>query len=219
VRPFLPFSGRWYAWDIMPIFDPLLLALFVLGLAVPWVLRMVSEEVGERGARKVNGAVFCLVTMALLWGIRDVAHRRAVNILDGRLYSDELPQSVGAFPVMVNPFNWVGVVETESAFHVMRVNTLSANPLPEEAETFQKPQSSPALRAALETPAARIFLDFARFPWAQVEEDEDGYEVSVSDLRFFHPGAQVRGFTLEVNLNKALRTQSAKFFFVAPRPK
>ena len=26
VRPFMPFSGRWYAWDIMFIFDPLLLA-------------------------------------------------------------------------------------------------------------------------------------------------------------------------------------------------
>ena len=26
VRPFLPFSGRWYAWDIMSIIDPLLLA-------------------------------------------------------------------------------------------------------------------------------------------------------------------------------------------------
>ena len=35
VRPFLPFSARWYAWDIMFIFDPLLLLLLLLGSACP----------------------------------------------------------------------------------------------------------------------------------------------------------------------------------------
>ncbi len=53
VRPFLPFSGRWYAWDIMPIIDPLLLALLIVGLAVPWLLRLVSEEVGAPKPRLV----------------------------------------------------------------------------------------------------------------------------------------------------------------------
>ena len=35
VRPFLPFSPRWYAWDIMFIFDPLLLLFLCLGLGFP----------------------------------------------------------------------------------------------------------------------------------------------------------------------------------------
>ena len=51
VRPFLPFSGRWYAWDIMPIIDPLLLVFLLLGLAIPWLLRLISEEVGAKGPR------------------------------------------------------------------------------------------------------------------------------------------------------------------------
>src|SRR5215471_3159555 len=31
VRPFIPFSGRWVAWDILFILDPLLLALLIAG--------------------------------------------------------------------------------------------------------------------------------------------------------------------------------------------
>jgi inner membrane protein len=217
VRPFLPFSGRWYAWDIMSILDPLLLATLIVGLAVPWLLRLVSEEVGARKPRLVPGAVFCLCAMVALWGIRDFAHRRALSILDSRTYSGEVPQRFSALPVAVNPFTWTGVVETETSFHVVRVNALDAKGLAEEMGTFEKPQPSPALAAAMKTPAAKVFLDFARFPWAQVDENEQGYLVSLRDLRFYNPSAQSRSFTLEVQLDKNLQTLSETFYFVAPR--
>jgi len=217
VRPFLPFSGRWYAWDIMFIFDPLLLTLLVLGLGVPWLLRLVSEEVGARKARLVPGAVFCLGAMAALWGVRDFAHRRALSILDSRTYSGEVPQRFSALPVMANPFAWMGVVETETSFHIVNVNALNANRMPEEVGTFEKPQPSPALAAAMKTQAGKVMLDFARFPWAQLEENEEGYRVSLCDLRFYNGSAQSRGFTLEVELDKNLRTRSESFSFAAPR--
>ncbi|MGA3325062.1 MAG: metal-dependent hydrolase [Terriglobia bacterium] len=217
VRPFLPFSGRWYAWDIMPIFDPLLLALLILGLAVPWLLRVVSEEVGARKPRLVPGAIFCLGAMVALWGIRDFAHRRALSILDSHTYSGEDAQRFSALPVALNPFTWTGVVETESSFHVVRVNALDTNGLPEEMGTFEKPPMSPALAAAMNTRAGKIFLNFARFPWAQVDESEQGYSVSMCDLRFYHAAAQSRGFTLEVELDKNLQTRSETFYFAGPR--
>lgn len=217
VRPFLPFSGRWYAWDIMPILDPLLLGLFALGLGLPWLLRLVTEELGGRKMRLMGGAVFCLAAMATLWGIRDFAHRRALSLLDGRIYSDEVPRRFGAFPVMVNPFAWTGVVETDTAFHLVHVNAIDTNAPPEEMAKFEKPQPSTATAAAMRTAAAKVFLDFARFPWAQVEVSEDGYEVSVCDLRFYRPAARSHGFTLEVELDKNLRIQSEAFYFTAPR--
>ena len=217
VRPFLPFSGRWYAWDIMAIIDPLLLAILVLGLAVPWLLRLVSEEVGARKPRLAPGAVFCLGAMVTLWGIRDFAHRRALNILDSHIYSSEVPQRFSALPVAVNPFSWIGVVETTTSFHAVGVNALDANGVPEEMGTFEKPQPSPALTAAMQTPAGKIFLDFARYPWAQADENEEGYQVSLRDLRFFHPSTPVRGFTLEVELDKNLAVRSAIFSFAAPQ--
>ena len=217
VRPFLPFSGRWYAWDIMFIFDPLLLALLIVGLAVPWLLRLVSEEVGARRPRLVPGAVFCLGAMVALWGIRDFSHRRALSILDSRTYSGEDPQQFSALPVVANPFAWMGVVETATAFHVVRVNALDANGLVEEVGTFEKPQPSPALAAAMKTRAGKVMLNFARFPWVQVDESEEGYRVSLCDLRFYNDSARSRSFTLEVELDKNFQTRSQTFYFAAPR--
>lgn len=216
VRPFLPFSGRWYAWDIMFIFDPLLWAIFIAGLGLPWLLRLVSEEVGARKPRVAPGAVFCLAGMVVLWGIRDFAHRRALSLLDSQTYSSEAPQRFSALPVATNPFSWIGIVETESAFHAVEVNVLDTDVQREEAGTFEKPQPSPALSAALDTHAGKVFRDFARYPWAQVEENQEGYLVSVQDLRFFHPSAPSRGFTLEVSLDKNYKPLAETFYFSAP---
>ena len=92
----------------MPILDPLLLALLILGLAVPWLLRLISEEVGAGKPRLVAGAVFSLGAMVALWGIRDFAHRRALNILDSHTYSGEVPERFSALPVAINPFHLDG---------------------------------------------------------------------------------------------------------------
>jgi inner membrane protein len=216
VRPFLPFSGRWYAWDIVFIFDPLLLAFLVLGLAVPWLLGLISEEVGARKPAWSPGAVFALSAMVALWGVRDLSHRRAVNILDGHTYSGENPERLSALPLVLNPFAWTGVVETATAFHVLRVDALEANGDPQDEGTFPKPRPSPALTAAMQTHAGTVFLDFARFPWAQVVADDDGYFVSIRDLRFFQPSAHSRGFTLDVELDKNLQPRSQSFSFSAP---
>jgi inner membrane protein len=219
VRPFLPFSGRWYAWDIIFIVDPLLLAALILGLGVPWLLRLVTEEVGGQKMRTAPGAVFCLGAMLAIWGVRDFAHRRALSILDSHNYSGELPQRFSAFPTMANPFTWTGLVETETAFHAVAVNSLDSNRVPEEIETFAKPQPSPALTAAMKTHGAKVMLDFARYPWVQVDETEDGYQVTLSDLRFFNPSAQSPGFTLQVDLDKNSQTRSEKLYFTAPARK
>jgi inner membrane protein len=216
VRPFLPFSGRWYAWDIMPIIDPPLLALLIFGLGVPWLLRMISEEVGARKPRLVRGAVITLCAMGALWGIRDFAHRRALAILDSRTFASEATQRSGAFPVAASPFTWTGVVESATSFHVVRVNALDADADLEELAALAKPQPSPALAAATQSPAGKILLDFARFPWAQVNETDDAYQVSIEDLRFFHPSSPTRSFILEIELDRNLRPRFEAFHFVAP---
>jgi inner membrane protein len=168
VRPLLPFSGRWFAWDIMPIIDPTLLALLVCGLGLPLLFRLVSEELGARKTGYRRGAVFALAAMILLWGLRDFSHRRALALLEANNYGDEPPVRAGAFPTL-NPFSWMGVVETDSAYHVLPASALASDVAAEYAASFRKPQPSPALVAALQTHVGRVFSNFARFPWAQVE--------------------------------------------------
>ena len=35
VRPFWPFSEKWYSWDIVFIFEPIMFSILLLGLIVP----------------------------------------------------------------------------------------------------------------------------------------------------------------------------------------
>jgi inner membrane protein len=212
VRPFLPFSARWYAWDIMFIFDPLLLMLLCLGLGLPALLRLVSEEVGASKSRPAWGAVFSLCALVFLWGLRDVAHRRVLGFLEGHTYSEEEPIHVGAFPAPFNPFQWTGVVETDMSYNVLPVSALANDVDPRSALKFTKPQASPALDSALRTRTGRIFMDFARFPWAETEEDEEGFDVQIRDLRFY-TNARADGFLTEIELDKALRVRSESFSF------
>jgi len=216
VRLFLPFSPRWYSWDIMFIFDPLLLALLIAGLGLPMILRLVSEEVGIRRARPRWGAVFSLCALASLWGVRDFAHRRVLAQLDAHTYANENPVRMGAFPSPANPFAWTGVVETDSGYHVLPASALAEDVDPDAAQLCHMPDPSPALQSALQTRTARIFMDFARFPWAQVEETDQGFNVSIRDLRFIGGLARSRGFVVDVELDKALHPRAESFTFSSP---
>jgi len=216
VRPFLPFSPRWYAWDIMYILDPLLLASLCLGLGLPWLLRLVSEEVGASRSRPAWGAIFSLCALVFFWGLRDVAHRRVLGSLAAHTYSEQDPLRIGAFPSPLNPFEWTGVVETDAAYEILSTNALDSDVDPQSAQQFRKPEASAALDAALKTRTGRIFMDFARFPWAQAEEYDEGFDVQIRDMRFY-TNYSSRGFLAEIELDKALRVRSESFSFNAQK--
>jgi inner membrane protein len=217
VRLFLPFTDRWYAWDIMFISDVPLLIFMLAAFGVAGVLRLTSEEVGARKPDFRRAAIVVLVALPLLWLVRDVAHRRAVTWLDSHLYAQESPRRVGAFPGPFNPFQWVGVAETATAFHTLEVSAGAfwGEPSAREVRVFYKSETSPALDAALSTRTAEIFLAFARFPWARAEETRDGYVVEMRDLRFFLPQLERRRFVAEIELDRELRPRSEWFRFAA----
>jgi inner membrane protein len=242
VRPLLPFSGRWFAWDIMPIIDPTLLALLVCGLGLPLLFRLVSEELGARKTGYRRGAIFALVAMVLLWGLRDFSHRRVLALLEANNYGDEPPVRAAAFPTL-NPFSWTGVVETDSAYYVLPASALGSDVAADYATSFRKAQPSAALTAALQTHVGRIFSNFARFPWAQVEvmsgaqpgpgqsgaEDTVGQPQTSAGFRGGSPadadgyevrihdlrfGAESGVFQATIMLDRSLRARSETFTFM-----
>ena len=215
VRLFLPFSSRWYAWDIMFIIDPLLLVILIGGIAVPALFRLISEEVGASKPGFRRGAIVSLTMMVLLWGLRDVAHRRVLAQLDSHVYGGENPVRIGAFPTPANPFSWIGIVETGAAYRVIPANALDSDVDTERPRIFFKPDPSPALDAAEKTRTGQIFLDFARFPWANVAETDKGYDVTIRDLRFYSPNEKTPGFVTDIVLDKDLHVLSESFGFAA----
>jgi inner membrane protein len=190
VRPFWPFSEKWYSWDIVFIFEPILFALLVLGLIVPSFFSLIDNEVGARssGPRGRVAATLALLGVVVLWGLRDYEHRRAVSALAARTYQNAEPLRVSAFPTMTNPFRWYGVVETQNFFALSPVDSLGPEVDPEgRLQIRYKPEETPATLAAKNSYLGRVYLDWAQYPITETETVDSpaaGYVVEFVDLRF-----------------------------------
>jgi inner membrane protein len=188
VRPFWPFSEKWYSWDIVFIAEPILWAVLLLGLVVPGFLGLINQEIGvrQKGLRGRRAAIAALAAMVLLWGVRDYEHRRAVNALRARTYGEEQPIRVGAFPTYINPFQWHGVVETRSLYALAEVSSLGPEVGPGDKLDIQyKPEETPVTLAAKRSYLGRVYLDWAEFPMTETEKTPSGgYLVLFYDLRF-----------------------------------
>ena len=198
VRPFSPFLHKWYAWDIIFIIDPYILAALFLGLTVPAIFALVSEDIGarQRTSRGRFGAVFALAFILCLWGFRDFQHRKAVGAMQALSYEGEEAVRARAFPRMFSPFDWYGVVETMSAFHSMTVDSSTPEVNPDgRAEIRRKPPESEVTLAAKKSRLGQVYLDWAAFPWLETEKlespEQQGYLVRFYDLRFMDPAGMV----------------------------
>jgi inner membrane protein len=190
VRPFWPFSERWYSWDIVFIFEPILFGFLLLGLIVPSFFSLIDREIGarSRAPRGRLAAMFALAGVVLLWGLRDYEHRRAVSALAARTYQGADPLRVSAYPALADPFHWYGVVETPNFFALAPVSSLGPNVDPDDKlEIRYKPEETPVTLAAKKSYLGRVYLDWAQYPITETETlapPEAGYIVNFQDLRF-----------------------------------
>jgi len=218
VRPFWPFSEKWYSWDIVFIFEPIMFAFLLLGLIVPSFFWLIDREIGvrPRGPRGRIAATLALVGVVLLWVVRDYEHRRAVNALAARTYAGADPLRVSAYPSLANPFHWYGVVEAPDFFALAPVNSLVPEVDPEDhLDIRYKPEETPITLAAKKSYLGRVYLSWAQYPITETEvldPPNGGYIVDFQDLRFVQlpsllnrrrdaRGALGAGVRLDKNLN------------------
>ncbi|MBI2678292.1 MAG: metal-dependent hydrolase [Candidatus Koribacter versatilis] len=215
VRPFEPFSYQWYAWDIVAIVEPALLALLAAGLLLPLLFRLINEEVGARtkGPHGRAGAIVALLLVVAVWWFRDLQHRRALANLQSQTYLGAEPVRASAYPYMTDPFTWYGVVETETFFGSMHVDSRTGEVDRERRMRVRyKPQETPVTLAAKSSPMGRVYLDWAAYPYVEVEKlapPESGYLVHLYDLRYTYPeeNVGVLGATVELDDRLAVRRQ------------
>lgn len=203
VRPLLPFNWRWYSWDIVYIVEPVMLLLLMIGLILPAIFSLVGSEIGEHRAkfRSRWPAAFALCAICALWWLRDYEHRKAVTVLKSTDYRNEVVRRAAAMPYPLNPFIWAGLVETESLFAKVPLDTRDANSDPvERAHLLYKPAETPVTLAAKKSSLGRAYLDWSGFPVVETEpgsSPQDRYVVLFRDLRFgyspFALDAQPRG--------------------------
>jgi inner membrane protein len=192
VRPFWPFSEKWYSWDIVFIADPVILVLLAGGLVLPALFSFIDREIGVR--RKVPagrwGATVALLCLVTLWGVRDYEHRRAVNALESRTYESANPIRVSAFPLWWTPFRWVGVTETQNLFATTIVDSTKPEVDPDgNMQILYKPEETPVTLAAKRSYLGRHYLDWAQYPITETEPlASGGFVIRFKDLRFDQPG-------------------------------
>ncbi len=182
VELFWPFSTRRFALDWLPHLDLWIFGILLAGILLPMLSRLVTEEIGakSKGPRGKVGASLALGVMFLYIVLRFVLHGNALAALESRTYRGESPRMAAAFPESGSPFRWHGIVDTASALHDVEIEVgLAASFDPDSATTSYKPESSPALDAARDTPVARHFLQVARFPKATVEKTPDGFHITL----------------------------------------
>jgi inner membrane protein len=188
VRPFWPFSERWYSWDIVFIVEPVMLGLLFLGLVVPSFFALIDKEIGarQRGPRGRVAASVALAGVVLMWGVRDYEHRRAVSALEARDYNGVDPLKASAYPHWIDPFHWDGVVETAGFYALVPIDSLTPEVDAEgQLEIRYKQEETRITLAAKNSYLGRVYLDWAKYPITETESLAGGaYIVHFQDLRY-----------------------------------
>jgi inner membrane protein len=237
VRPFWPFSERWYSGDIVFIVDPIMLVLLTLGLTLPALFSLINKRATSREAlqaqRRARGrldgrlaATVALVAVFAYWGLRTYEHSRAVDALEARPYGGARALRASAFPQPINPFDWDGVVETPAFFALTDVDSLNFRSLSPEVDPQRlmrfhyKPEETPATLAAKKSYLGRVYLSWAQYPVTETEQLEDGpgnssqpaYAVRFRDLRYDDPELRGRAtLGAVVLLNRDLQVLNERF--------
>jgi inner membrane protein len=221
VRLLLPFSGRWFHWDLTPIIDLIIWSVLLLGVAAPALVRLVGSEIGEhrKEAGNVGWAVTALLLLSAYDYARSVCHDRAVAEIGAYTYNNLAPRRVGAFP-SANPLVWRGIAEMSNAF-VMAAVDLRRNFHPgTDSETYYKAPRTPAVEAAMLTFPFQRLLEFVQWPLWVIEpaaDPERAQRVMLLDLRFGTP--QAAGFAASAIVNENNQVIESQFGFGAVRPR
>jgi inner membrane protein len=209
IRLLLPFSEKWFRLDLINVVDLWIWTALGLGVAVPFLARLVGSEITSGASRTRHhgrGAAWAaLVFLAVYTYGRSVLHSRAVAVMESRIYAGADPLRTVAVPHFANPLAWRAVVETQGFYAVEDFN-LAGDYDPTRATVYHKPQANPAIEAARASPTFQEFLRFSQAPlWrvAPVSDPAEGKAVDVVDMRFGTPSTP--GFMASAILDANLR--------------
>jgi membrane-bound metal-dependent hydrolase YbcI (DUF457 family) len=211
--PLWPFSAKRISLDIEPAIDPWLLVILASAILIPELLHLVSDEIGSRTKRPRgrNGAIAGLAFALIYFGLRASLHATAVATLEARTIAGEMPHRVAAFPDSVSPILWHGIIETESALHLVVMRTTGGEAAYATGiTTLRKAESSPVLGAAQASPAAIRFLRIARFPKAVVQKETEGYSVEIQDLKDLATESRNHAILADINLDRSTKVVSSE---------
>ncbi|MCC6293547.1 MAG: metal-dependent hydrolase [Bryobacterales bacterium] len=217
VRLFAPFSGQWLRGDLATVFDPVLCAVLAMFALWPTLGKLVGQEIGSHTRYGGSSARVALVLMLVYFGARGMLHARALAILDSRLYDGREAVRVAAFPSLVSPFHWRGLVEMPDQYRILPVNLLAEFDPDAGRVLYRGAGKHRASQAAAQTEPFRALIHFSPYLFWQTGADlvpEESFTVEATDLRFGLPGEG--RFTAKARLNSYYKVLSSEFRFAPP---
>ena len=165
LRPFFPFNPRWYSWDIVFIFDPLMFIVLLLALVMPALFGLADREIGARRKtfRGRGWAIAALAFVAILYTVRNAEHQRALNLMRANNLSEPILR-VAAEPSPIDPFRWYGLAETADYFQSAEVSTRNDSVDTDAGEITFKPPVTIATLAAKRSWLGHVYLDWSAWP-------------------------------------------------------
>jgi inner membrane protein len=213
VRPFWPFSEKWYSWGVAFIVEPPILILLLAALVIPAFFRRRVSRQGLRGSLAARVGLACIV---MLWMTRAYEASEIKGKLRTQQFDTEAPVRVSAYPYWPIPsrsnwkteLRWAGIAETKTFLSLADVKPFSKT-THYDWTIFPKFPDTPATLAAKRSYLGRVYIDWAQYPLLIETTDGQDTVVYFSDLRFGDPvrlGRSVLGAS--VVLNKNLRIVS-----------
>ena len=157
--------------------------LFFAGLAIVVILRVPRLPRTERGLERLNRGALLVVGAYLLAMIITSAAARRFTLAELRARGLEV-NTLMVGPVPMTPFVKEVVAGTPENY---RFGMLSLWPTPVFTlfdDVVPRIDSSSIAERALAQPEVRGFANWARFPWAEVIEQPNGFRVLLRDARF-----------------------------------
>jgi len=204
LRPFFPFNDHWYAASIVFIVDPLMLALLLGALILPWIFGLVNAEVGakQQAFQGRGWAIAALVGIAGWWGLRAVEHERAVQMAMTQSIVAPTPESAAtatqtqdvdaayvptfltaraalASPDLLSPFRWSAVMDFGPVYKLAEIDTYGRS-LTTGEEMYPKPGASAAVLTAERSKLGRAYMDWSPMPFVEVTKAEGGEDPSTA---------------------------------------
>ena len=215
LRLFLPFVRDWYSGDIEFIIDPWVLAVLFVALGLPSFFGLINQEIGIKNHEHRTSAFVCLIILLLYWGAKGLSHHQVLADLAQAEDLGEPIMRVGVVPQPLNPFRWYGIIETRSSYRVVERgwDPFDFSLGTQRDRIFHKAEEGPVLEAVRRGPQARMYLSFARYPVFTIIPRNQGYTVTIQDLRFEPITSRRRAFLFMVELDKELHTSSETFNF------
>ena len=185
VRLLMPFTGQWFYGDALFIVDPWL----YVALGMGWWRSHRRDASGLAHAARparIGVALAAVYVLAMLASNTIARHEvqaglaRAAQPADTRFM---------VTPVAVNPFSREVIVDLGDRYEK---GNLWFEPRPHfRPAGFGMPKGldDPAAQAALQSPRARAFLRWSRFPFVQVERNTAPPTIWLNDYRYANAGA------------------------------